>query len=99
MKKKKTRVTTIQMNSDEGDLKRAADDLGVTVIDLEAILELGQNFREIIVDRELSPPQVMSCLVNLLGETIQTCIKPSSQIECCWDVYQQLLSHIGKKVH
>ena len=98
MKKKKTRVTTIPTGSDEGTLTQAAHDLGITVVDLEAIIELGQTFREIIVERELSPPQVMSCLVNLLGETIQTCIEPSSQIECCWDVYQQLLSH-GKKVH
>lgn len=101
-KKKKTTTvvsTTIPINSAEDDLRRAADDLGITVIDLEAILELGQTMRELIIQRELSPQQVISATINLLGETIQSCIDPSNQIECCSALHAQLLSHLGKKIH
>jgi hypothetical protein len=79
----------------EAELQKAASELGISVVDLEGILKLGQTMREIIEERGLTPPQVVAATVNLLGDTIARCVEPDAQIDVISDLHQQLLDQAG----
>ena len=76
------------------ELERVAKEIGVNPEYLIAVVNYADLLRREAAERKLDPSQMMSVLLDLMGESIMY-YDPRTRTQMCEDIFQQLLEGIG----
>ena len=105
--KKRTSFKTkmVELSVDEHDdptneeLVKAAKSLGLTTTNLKQIVQFSNHLRDEIVERDLTPPQVLSTCLGVVSEVLVDCYAKGSHERICSDIYSQLRDSCGLKIN
>ena len=75
------------------ELERVAEEIGVNPEYLIAVVSYADLLRREAAERKLDPSQMMSVLLDLMGESLMY-YDPKTRTQMCEDLFQQLLEGI-----
>lgn len=81
------------------ELAKAAKALGVSTANLKQVVAFSNHLRDEVVERDLTPPQVLSTCLGVVSEVLVDCYSKDSYERICSDIYTQLRDSCGLKLN